>query len=73
MDRRFIVDIIDEYNSGLMNWDEFSYAIKEAHADRMGNPTKRLVIQDRPKEEDYFYANPDECLQPTDELLLSGT
>ncbi|KAM7483101.1 hypothetical protein LguiB_007684 [Lonicera macranthoides] len=74
LDRRFMVDIIDEYNSGLMNWDEFSYATKEAHADRMGNPTKRLVIQDRPKEEDYFYANPDECLQPVDdELLLSGT
>ncbi|KAG6412323.1 hypothetical protein SASPL_124999 [Salvia splendens] len=29
-----------------------------AHFDRMGKPSKRLVIPDRPKEDDYFYANP---------------
>ncbi|GFZ16956.1 O-fucosyltransferase family protein [Actinidia rufa] len=71
LDRRFLVDLIDQYNGGSLNWDEFSSAVKAAHADRMGNPTKRLVIPDRPKEEDYFYANPEECLQPSDEMLSS--
>lgn len=47
---------------GSLSWNEFSYAVKESHAERMGKPTMRLVIPDRPKEEDYFYANPQECL-----------
>lgn len=71
LDRRLLVDLIDQYNSGELNWDEFSSAVKEAHAERMGNPTKRLMIQDRPKEEDYFYANPEECLQLSDDEQLS--
>lgn len=71
LDRRLLVDLIDQYNNGSLSWEEFSFAVKEAHADRMGNTTKRLVIPDRPKEEDYFYANPEECLQPSDELLSS--
>ena len=62
VDRRLLVDLIDRYSSGSLNWDEFSGAVKAAHADRMGKPSKRLVIPDRPKEEDYFYANPWECL-----------
>lgn len=71
LDRKLIVDLIDQYSSGSLNWDEFSSAVKETHADRMGNPTKRLVIPDRPKEEDYFYANPEECLELPDERLFS--
>ncbi|KAK6153490.1 hypothetical protein DH2020_013129 [Rehmannia glutinosa] len=67
LDRRLLVDLIDKYNSGSLTWDEFSAAVKDAHAERMGNPIKRLVIPDRPKEEDYFYANPWECLQPQNE------
>ncbi|KAH6781698.1 O-fucosyltransferase family protein [Perilla frutescens var. frutescens] len=63
LDRRLLVELIDRYNSGSLTWDEFSAAVQESHAERMGNPTKRLVIQDRPKEEDYFYSNPWECLQ----------
>ncbi|XP_057804999.1 rhamnogalacturonan I rhamnosyltransferase 1-like [Salvia miltiorrhiza] len=63
VDRRLLVDLIDRYSSGSLNWDEFSRAVKAAHADRMGKPSKRSVIPDRPKEEDYFYANPWECLQ----------
>ncbi|KAL8132271.1 hypothetical protein AgCh_007957 [Apium graveolens] len=66
LDRKLLVDLIDQYNHGSLNWDEFSSAVKEVHSDRMGNPTKRLVIADRPKEEDYFYANPDECLQSSE-------
>ncbi|PRQ16397.1 putative GDP-fucose protein O-fucosyltransferase [Rosa chinensis] len=71
LDRRLLVDLIDQYNGGELNWDEFSSAVKEAHAERMGNPIKRLMIQDRPKEEDYFYANPEECLQLSDDEQLS--
>ena len=71
LDRRLLIDLIDQYSSGSLSWDEFSSAVKETHADRMGNPTKRLVIPDRPKEEDYFYANPEECLGLLDEPLLT--
>lgn len=67
LDRKLLVDLIDQYNNGVLNWDEFSSAVKIAHADRMGNPSKRLVIPDRPKEEDYFYSNPEECLQPSED------
>ncbi|GAA0140774.1 hypothetical protein LIER_02065 [Lithospermum erythrorhizon] len=63
LDRKLLVELIDQFNSGSMTWDEFSAAVKEAHAERMGNPTKRLMIPDRPKEEDYFYSNPWECFQ----------
>ncbi|KAF5807334.1 putative GDP-fucose protein O-fucosyltransferase [Helianthus annuus] len=63
LDRKLLVELIDKYTTNSMSWDEFSSAVKEAHANRMGNPIKRLIIPDRPKEEDYFYANPEECLQ----------
>ncbi|KAJ0578060.1 putative GDP-fucose protein O-fucosyltransferase [Helianthus annuus] len=67
LDRKLLVELIDKYTTNSMSWDEFSSAVKEAHANRMGNPIKRLIIPDRPKEEDYFYANPEECLQqPSD-------
>ncbi|KAJ0789935.1 putative GDP-fucose protein O-fucosyltransferase [Helianthus annuus] len=67
LDRKLLVELIDKYTTNSMSWDEFSRAVKEAHANRMGNPIKRLIIPDRPKEEDYFYANPEECLQqPSD-------
>ncbi|KAL1566400.1 Rhamnogalacturonan I rhamnosyltransferase 1 [Salvia divinorum] len=62
LERRLLVDLIDRYSSGSLYWDEFSSAVKVAHVDRMGKPSMRLVIPDRPKEEDYFYANPWECL-----------
>lgn len=71
LDRRLLVRLIDRYQNGLLNWDEFSTMVKEIHADRMGRPKKRVVIPDRPKEEDNFYANPQECLQPLDESLRS--
>ncbi|KAK4781500.1 hypothetical protein SAY86_015602 [Trapa natans] len=71
-DRRLLVDLIDQYDNGMLSWDEFSSAVKEAHADRVGQPATRLVIPDRPKEEDYFYANPYECLQPSEELVSAA-
>ncbi|XP_047329282.1 rhamnogalacturonan I rhamnosyltransferase 1-like [Impatiens glandulifera] len=64
LDRKIMVGLIDEYTSGVLNWFEFSSAVKRKHKGRMGNPSTRFTILDKPKEEDYFYANPYECLQP---------
>ncbi|GAA0161688.1 hypothetical protein LIER_17944 [Lithospermum erythrorhizon] len=73
LDRKLLVDLIDRYNSGSITWDGFSATVKEAHAEHMGNPTKRVIIPERPKEEDYFYSNPWECLQqPEEDELLSS-
>ncbi|XP_052886800.1 rhamnogalacturonan I rhamnosyltransferase 1-like isoform X2 [Gossypium arboreum] len=65
LDRRLLVDLIDQYNSGSLSWNEFSNAVKESHKYRKGQPTQRSVLPDRPKEEDYFFANPEECLKPS--------
>lgn len=69
LNRKLLVDLIDQYNNGILNWDQFSSSVKESHTHRMGNPSKRLVIHDKPKEEDYFYSNPEECLEPSNDLL----
>ncbi|XP_030532937.2 rhamnogalacturonan I rhamnosyltransferase 1-like [Rhodamnia argentea] len=63
LDRRLLVELIDQFSSGSLSWEDFSSAVKEVHAFSVGNPTRRLVIPDRPKEEEYFYANPQECLR----------
>ncbi|KAL3624094.1 Rhamnogalacturonan I rhamnosyltransferase 1 [Castilleja foliolosa] len=62
LDRKSLVRLIDQFNNGSLSWDEFSSAVKNVHANRMGTPNNRLMIPDKPKEEDYFYANPQECL-----------
>ncbi|KAG6398414.1 hypothetical protein SASPL_139874 [Salvia splendens] len=62
LNRRILVGLIDQYNQGTLSWDEFSFHVKEAHENRVGSPKKRAIISDRPKEEDYFYSNPQECL-----------
>ncbi|XP_038699002.1 rhamnogalacturonan I rhamnosyltransferase 1-like [Tripterygium wilfordii] len=69
LNRKLLVDLVDQYITGSLSWDEFSSAVKDTHADRIGNPRERMVIAERPKEEDYFYANPHECLQSLDEPL----
>ncbi|KAG6513320.1 hypothetical protein ZIOFF_023644 [Zingiber officinale] len=66
LDRKLLVDLIDQYTNGALSWDEFSSSVKATHAERMGGPSRRAVIPDRPKEEDYFYANPQECLPQPD-------
>ncbi|CAA6670686.1 unnamed protein product [Spirodela intermedia] len=63
LNRRLLVGLIDRYASGSLSWEEFSSSVKAAHSSRMGMPTRRLVISDKPKEEDNFYSNPHECLQ----------
>ncbi|KAG4914747.1 hypothetical protein JHK87_052304 [Glycine soja] len=67
LDRKHLVHLIDLYTKGSLSWDEFSIMVKKSHANRMGNPKRRVIIPGRPKEEDYFYANPQECLQFQDE------
>ncbi|KAK6154971.1 hypothetical protein DH2020_009219 [Rehmannia glutinosa] len=62
LDRRVLIGLIDQYNDGSLSWDDFSSAVKDTHANRMGTPMNRVMIPDKPKEEDYFYANPQECL-----------
>ncbi|KAL0916478.1 hypothetical protein M5K25_013998 [Dendrobium thyrsiflorum] len=62
LDRKLLVELIDQYNYNYINWDEFSSSVKAAHENRMGKPVRRRVTMDRPKEEDYFYSNPQECL-----------
>ncbi|KAK3000742.1 hypothetical protein RJ639_020461 [Escallonia herrerae] len=69
LDRKLLVDLIDQYHNGLLSCDEFSSTVKEVHVDRMGSSKQRVVVSDRPKEEDYFYANPHECLQTLDEAM----
>ncbi|XP_020091067.1 uncharacterized protein At1g04910-like [Ananas comosus] len=71
LNRKLIVELVDRYNSGTLGWGEFSSSIKAAHSDRMGMASRRVVIPDRPKEEDYFYANPKECLQRPEDFQSS--
>lgn len=72
LDRKLLVQLIDEYTNGSLSWDEFSSQVKEAHASRMGSPHTRKVIPEKPKEEDYFYANPYECLDQSNEALQTA-
>ncbi|XP_058086930.1 rhamnogalacturonan I rhamnosyltransferase 1-like [Magnolia sinica] len=72
LDRRKVVELIDLHQNNMLSWDEFAFAVQEAHKNRTGQPSHRRVITDRPKEEDYFYANPHECLcEPTECLVRS--
>ncbi|KAL6192922.1 hypothetical protein ACLB2K_034008 [Fragaria x ananassa] len=73
LDRKALVDLIDQYNNGTLSWNEFAVGVNTVHADRMGNPTWRLEVPGKPKLEDYFYTNPTECLtmpaEDDDQLL----
>ncbi|OIT26996.1 PREDICTED: uncharacterized protein At1g04910 [Nicotiana attenuata] len=62
LDRKRLVQLLDMHQNGTLTWDEFTAAVRQSHEGRMGQPTRRRVIADKPKEEDYFYANPQECL-----------
>ncbi|CAN1794980.1 Rhamnogalacturonan I rhamnosyltransferase 1 [Linum perenne] len=62
LDRKAIVRLVDMYRNGEISWNEFSAEMKLAHSDRMGQPTKRVEIPGQPKDEDYFYTNPQECM-----------
>ncbi|PKA61820.1 Uncharacterized protein AXF42_Ash008652 [Apostasia shenzhenica] len=64
LDRKILVELLDLYQNGELSWDQFRSAVVEVHKNRVGLPTLRKIIPGRPKEEDYFYANPQECLSP---------
>lgn len=67
--RKLLIRLVDKYKNGELQWDKLSRFVKEAHRNRIGSPKRRVAIQGRPKEEDYFYSNPNECLQLLDEPL----
>ncbi|KAF3780200.1 Uncharacterized protein EJ110_NYTH39829 [Nymphaea thermarum] len=62
LDRKKLVEFLDLHQNGTLSWEEFVVAVRQMHRQRMGQPVLRRVVPDRPKEEDYFYANPQECL-----------
>lgn len=62
LDRKKLIELIDLHINSTLPWDKFVEAVLQAHKNRMGQPTQRRLIRDKPKEEDYFYANPHECL-----------
>ncbi|GAB2214451.1 hypothetical protein Droror1_Dr00018798 [Drosera rotundifolia] len=62
LNRKRIVELLDLHQNRSLSWDAFAIAVREAHEGRTGQPVLRRVIPDKPKEEDYFYANPQECL-----------
>ncbi|XWS69584.1 hypothetical protein CRYUN_Cryun04dG0191800 [Craigia yunnanensis] len=64
LDRLVLISLIDQYKNGTLSWKEFSLSVKAAHANRMGSPSQRLQFPGKPKQEDYFYTNPQECLPP---------
>ncbi|XP_051146045.1 rhamnogalacturonan I rhamnosyltransferase 1-like [Andrographis paniculata] len=62
LDRKRLVEFLDSHQNGTLTWDEFSHAVQKAHETTMGVSASRRVIRGKPKEEEYFYANPEECL-----------
>ncbi|KAL3654253.1 Rhamnogalacturonan I rhamnosyltransferase 1 [Castilleja foliolosa] len=62
LDRRKLVELLDLHQNGTLSRDGFSAAVRLAHEKRMGQSSRRMVIPNKPKEEDYFYSNPHECL-----------
>ncbi|OVA08958.1 GDP-fucose protein O-fucosyltransferase [Macleaya cordata] len=59
--RKRLVELLDLHQNGTLSWDKFAGDVWLAHEKRMGQPSRRKAIVDKPKEEDYFYANPHEC------------
>ena len=64
LDRLVLISLIEQYKNGTLSWKEFSLSVKAAHANRIGSPSQRLQFPGKPKQEDYFYTNPQECLPP---------
>ncbi|GMJ04588.1 RG-I rhamnosyltransferase 1 [Hibiscus trionum] len=64
LDRKLLFGLIDQYKNGTLMWDEFSLLVNKIHEDRRGKPARRTENPDHPRQEDYFYSNPYECLPP---------
>ncbi|CAI9265422.1 unnamed protein product [Lactuca saligna] len=61
LDREKLINLIDLHQNGTISWIKFSGAVKMAHRKRLGRSGDRRIVANKPKEEDYFYANPQEC------------
>ncbi|OMO72177.1 GDP-fucose protein O-fucosyltransferase, partial [Corchorus olitorius] len=70
-----LIKSIDDYRNGILDWDEFSLLVKRIHEDRDGKPTRRKENPDKPRYEDFFYSNPQECFathqQPLEDTFLT--
>ncbi|XWS34233.1 hypothetical protein CRYUN_Cryun21dG0022700 [Craigia yunnanensis] len=62
LDQKILVSLIDDYKKGTLSWDEFALLVKKTHQNLTGKPARRKEIPDHPRYEDFFYANPQECL-----------
>lgn len=62
LDRRKLVELLDMHANKTISWSEFTATVQEIHKNKVGQPSCRKVMVNKPKEEDYFYANPYECL-----------
>ncbi|KAK9114291.1 hypothetical protein Syun_021088 [Stephania yunnanensis] len=62
LDRKLLVRLLDLHQNKTLSWEEFSVAVQLAHVKKVVHPGRRTVILEKPKEEDYFYANPHECI-----------
>lgn len=71
LDRRKLIPFLDMYQNRTLVWDEFKVNVRQLHKNRKGAPMQRKVISEKPKEEDYFYANPQECLCNSSSLSSS--
>ncbi|KAM0936756.1 putative GDP-fucose protein O-fucosyltransferase [Dioscorea sansibarensis] len=63
LDRRKLVELLDMHENKTLSWGGFVKAVRLAHEKTLGQPACRKVVPDKPKEEDFFYANPHECLK----------
>ncbi|KAG8073621.1 hypothetical protein GUJ93_ZPchr0006g45604 [Zizania palustris] len=62
LDRRKLVGLLDLYNNKTISWENFASSVQETQKNHSVQPSCRQKIENKPKEEDYFYANPHECL-----------
>ncbi|KAK4741397.1 hypothetical protein SAY87_024985 [Trapa incisa] len=62
LDRKSLVGLLDLYQNGTIPWDKFESSVRRVNNKRIVQPVPRRVIPSKPKEEEYFYANPQECL-----------
>ncbi|WOL01042.1 hypothetical protein Cni_G09755 [Canna indica] len=62
LDRNKLVELLDMHSNKTLTWDNFASSVRQVTEKSIGQPACRKVLANKPKEEDYFYANPHECL-----------